>query len=192
MMLPSFSSQQPLCSRGNKNIFRPTRFIIHRTKISEFLLVRTNSKIFPQSRTPSCVHANGSLDEQARVELDTVIKHTSPHTRRKKNPPLRQIGKTFSSSAIIRQFSPTCDPTCELRDRSSIMIVPINDYVPWKSPVAQFPLRERSVGPLPPSLSPFRAEEGEGSCACGWAITPFPSPSTPTRSDNIIIGFNLR
>lgn len=190
-MLPRFSSQQPLCSRGNKNIFRPTRFIIHRTKISEFLLVRTNSKIFPQSRTPSCVHANGSLDEQARVELDTVIKHTSPHTRRKKNPPLRQIGKTFSSSAIIRQFSPTCDPCNSAIDHRS-----------WSSrstitshgnPLSRNFLSARGAwAPLPPSLSPLRAEEGEGSCACGWAITPFPSPSTPTRSDNIIIGFNLR
>lgn len=64
-------------------------------KISEFLLVRTNFKIFPGWKAAPC-----------RVQMDPVqigaggANRSTPslHTMQKRIPlPLRQIGKTFSS-----------------------------------------------------------------------------------------------
>lgn len=162
-MLPSFSSQQPLCSRGNKNIFRPTRFIIHRTKISEFLLVRTNSKIFPQSRTPSCVHANGSLDEQARVELDTVIKHLSAHSSQKESPPFDKLARLSLHRRLFVNFLPLVIPVTPRsiidHDRPDQRLRPME--IPCRA--ISSPREER--GP-PPSLSLSTSRGGGRRFVC--------------------------
>lgn len=75
------------------------------------LIPKYSHNIPIESRTLSCARKWMHVQAGAGgANRSTLSLHTSPHTRCKKNPPPRQIGKTFSSSAIIRQFSPTCDP----------------------------------------------------------------------------------
>lgn len=178
MMLPSFSSQQPLCSRGNKNIFRPTRFIIHRTKISEFLLVRTNSKIFPQSRTPSCVHANGSLDEQARVELDTVIKHLSAHSSQKESPSFDKLARLSLHRRLFVNFLPLVIPVTPRsiidHDRPDQRLRPME--IPCRA--ISSPREERGPPSLPLSLHFARRREKVRVRAAGRSPL-FPPPPPP-------------
>lgn len=162
-------------------------------KISEFLLVRTNFKIFPGWKAAPC-----------RVQMDPVqagaggANRSTPslHTMQKESLfPFDKLARLSLRSAIIRQFSLTwwldpCNAAINHRSWSTI--------TSHGNPLSRNFLSARGAWALSLSLSlsARRREEEEeevrAACACGWAITPFPSPSASTRSDNIIIGFNLR
>lgn len=172
-MLPRFFSQllsspTPTTLLKVTSIYSFQRFITHSIKISEFLLVRTNSKIFPQysHRKPHPVVCTQMDARTSGVEQIARRCHYTPlHTLdAKRIPLLDKLARLSLHRRLFVNFLPLVIPV--RRDQSSILIiVPINDYVPWKSPVAQFPLRERSVGSLSLFLSLYlpRMEEEAGS-----------------------------
>lgn len=207
MMLPRYSSQQLLSSPTPTTLLKVTsiysfqRFITHSIKISEFLLVRTNSKIFPQysHRKPHpVVYTQMDARTSGRgwsKSLDAVITHLSTHSMQKESPSSTNwqdflfIGDYSSIFSHLWSLYAAINHRSWSSSRSTI--------TSHGNPLSRNFLSAREAWALSLSFSLFiylawRRKQVRAACACGWAITPFPSPSTPTRSDNIIIGFNLR
>lgn len=145
-----------------------------------------------ESRTLS--RANGSCTNRRgwSKSLDTVITHDA---KKNPSPPSTNWQDFLFDRRLFVNFLPL-DDWIPVTPRS--IIDHDQRLRPMEIPCRAISSPREERGPsLSLSLSARRREEEEeeevrAACACGWAITPFPSPSAPTRSDNIIIGFNLR
>lgn len=183
------NKQEPHFSNySGNNRYSFQRFVTYPVKISEFLLVQTNFQNIPTTREkphPKWI----PYTEEARVAQIARHCHYTPLSKQKESPPPPSIN--WQDFLFIGDYSSIFShlyPSSTINHRS--LIVPwSNDYVPWKNPLSRNFLSARSVGPLSTSTS---AEEEEAGSSRVCVRSPrFPS-STPARSDNIIIGFNLR